>query len=103
MKRTRRRFTPEFKEEALRLLEASGGRTVDVSKQLGIHPVLLNKWRQIRENPDPVRAPKAQAQGLQSPADKDAELAQLRRENARLKMEHEILKKTLGILSEIQK
>lgn len=101
MKPTRRRFTTEFKDEALKLWEASGRQTADVSKQLAIHPVLLGKWCRDRTKTDPVRASKAQAQGM-SPADKDNELAQLRRENARLKMEHEILKKTLGILAERQ-
>lgn len=54
---------------------------------------------------NPARRPNTQATGSAADAgiDHAAENVRLRKENARLKMEHEILKKTLGILSEMQK
>jgi transposase len=103
MKRARRRFTEEFKKEAVALMMSSGRRPGEVARELGIHPVLLNKWYRDHQERGPGRAPKAQAQGPRTLADLDAKIAQLEREKARLEVEHEILKKTVSIFSETRK
>jgi transposase len=106
MKTTKRVFTTEFKVEAVKLWEASGRKSQAVGKQLGIRPVLFAKWkRALYQQPNPARRPNTQAAGLAADAGPlaAAEIAQLRKENARLKMEHEILKKTVAIISEMSK
>ena len=107
MKNAKRKFTPEFKIEAVKLWEAGGRKTNEIGEQLGINPQLLAKWKRVmdRQKTGPARCPNTQATGPSSDAIQDpaAEIARLRRENARLKMEHEILKKTVGIFSEIRK
>ena len=104
MKNAKRKFTPEFKVEAVKLWEASGRKSNEVGEQLGINPQLLAKWkRAMGQKTTPERCPITQATGSFSDAGPQAaaEIARLRRENARLKMEQEILKKTLGIITEI--
>ena len=107
MKNTKRQFTAEFKDEAVKLWEASGRKSKEIGEQLGIRPVLFAKWKhaQERQKTNPARCPNTQATGSFSDAGPaaTAEIARLRRENERLKMEHEILKKTVAFISEITK
>lgn len=93
-KRTRRRFTREFKMEAVQLGEKRDGKVTEVVNNLGIHPVLLHRW--IREySDDPEYAFPGQGK-LKTP---DEELYNLRKENKDLKEERDILKKALSIFS----
>ena len=48
MPRTRRRFTPEFKAEAVKLLEESGRPLQAVAEELGVHANQLRTWRNER-------------------------------------------------------
>jgi len=45
MKGKRRRFTAEFKGEAVRLLMHSGRPLAQVARELGIHENMLRKWK----------------------------------------------------------
>ena len=48
--RGRRKFTPEFKAEAVEMVEAAGGNIAQVAKELGIYDSTLGNWvRQARE------------------------------------------------------
>jgi transposase len=90
MPRTRRRFTPEFKVEAVKLLEESGRPLQAVAEELGIHANQLRTWRNERlaaGSADALAQQKAEA----------AELARLRRENKRLEQENEILKRAAAL------
>lgn len=90
----RRHFTREFKIETVRLLTGSDQSIPEVAKDLDIHPNTVYKWvRQYGENP--VEA--FPGKGKQT---SDAEeLRCLRRENQRLRMERDILKKAMAIFS----
>ncbi len=91
MSKTRKSYTEEFKREAVALVEKSGNRS-QVARDLGIHMGLLKKWQQrLAENPDRPFPGKGNPQ--------DEELHRLKKENARLKEEVEILKKAVGIFS----
>jgi transposase len=107
MKNTKRRFTREFKIEAVKLWEDSGRKSQVIGKQLGIAPQMLPRWHEalVRQKTSPARCLNTQATGSFSDAGAAlaAENARLRRENERLKMEHEILKKTVAFISEITK
>jgi transposase len=87
----RRVFTEEFKREAVRLAKERGN-TSAVARDLGIHESLLSKWKHKME-----AVPERPFPGHGHP--QDAELATLKRENARLKEEVEILKKAVGIFT----
>ena len=90
----RRRFTREFKIETARLLTASDQSVTGVADDLEIHPNTLYKWiRQYGENPEEAFPGK----GRQT--SEAEELSRLKRENQRLRMERDILKKAMAIFS----
>ena len=92
-KRKRRRFTPEFKAEAVRLVETSGRTCAEVARDLGIQPTGLRAWvEQAR-----IDAGKGAPDALTS--DEKKELAALRKENRVLKEEREILKKAAAFFA----
>lgn len=85
---TRRKFSREFKLEAVRLVKERGVSVAQAAKDLDVHENVLRKW--MREvSADPQHA--FPGQGVMKP--EQAELERLRKEVARLKMERDILKK----------
>ena len=87
----RKSYTDEFKREAVRLCEERGNISA-VARDLGIDHSILRDWK--RRLSSGVDRP---FPGKGNPH--DAELAQLRRENARLREDNEILKKAVGIFT----
>ena len=87
---TRRKFDPDFKEGAVRLVRETGKPIAQVARELGIVPGTLENWvvkdRRQREGGD----------GRLS-EDERAELARLRRENAELAMERDVLKRSVAL------
>ena len=95
MGKKRRQYTKEFKIEAVRLIVEEGRPNSDVARELGIGENLLHRWKKKSEEGkiDPFPG-----KGRLSP--EDEELRRLRRENERLRMERDILKKAVAIFSE---
>lgn len=89
MKRTRRYFSGEFKREAVRQLLGGKRSLAVVAQELGIGAELLRRWR------EELNVPSAERLGL-SEAE---ELRRLRRENAVLREEREILKKATAFFA----
>lgn len=85
----RRKFDVMFKREAVALWLKSGKSARQISAELGITQNHLFDWKKAYGPLTPA-----------SDAQKDTELAALRRENALLRQQRDILKKTLGIISE---
>ena len=89
MRKGRKRYTREFKVEAVQLALESGEAVSKVAKELGIHPSTLGAW--IAE----VQAdPKSAFPGKGRMKPEAEEVQRLRREVARLRQELEFLKKT---------
>jgi transposase len=87
----RRRFSEDFKREAVRLA-FEGGRPVSrVAEELDVRPDMLRRWRD-RFSGKTGTAPSAE----------ELELRRLRRELARVEEERDILKKALAIFSELR-
>jgi transposase len=84
----KRTFTREFKLEAVKLVKERGVSMAQASRDLDIHLNVLRKWVKDVEA-DPAQAFPGQGQ---MKADQ-AEIAKLRKEVAKLKMERDILKK----------
>jgi len=47
-KRTRRKYTPEFKEEALKLITNQGYSFAEAGRNLGVNPNVLSRWKRDR-------------------------------------------------------
>ena len=108
MTKMRRDFTPEFKREAVALLESSGRPLMQIATELGISPSMLRNWRAVVNGTAPrsragSRAPAPAASPMTSPADQAAEIARLRRKLDRTRMERDVLKKAIGIFAEMPK
>jgi len=107
MAKTRREFTPEFKREAVGLLESSGRPQMQIAAELGIQPSMLRQWRATWNGAAPRPRPGASASSVSapvaSPSDQAAEIARLRRELDRTRMERDVLKKAIGIFAEVPK
>ena len=95
MGKNRRQYTKEFKVEAVRLVVEEGRAISEVARELGIGENLLSRWKKKSEE---VKVEPFPGKGRLSP--EDDELRQLRRENKRLRMERDILKKAVAIFSE---
>ena len=92
-------YDKAFKEHAVNLWLASGKSAAEVAAELGIPPDRLYTWKSLVA---PVHKPAASMPELKRRTTQqlEQELSRLRRENERLREQRDILKKTLGILSE---
>jgi transposase len=84
----RRRFTREFKLEAVRLIKDRGVSYAQASEDLKVHPTQLRNW--VKSLAD---APRDAFLGQDRMKPEQLEIAQLKREVAKLKVERDILKK----------
>ncbi len=91
---TRRKFTKEFKQEAVRLSEQPDVFVTQVAGDLGVSVKQLYRWRaEFKEAP----ADAFRGNGRRRAAEQEVE--QLRREVERLKMERDILKKATAFFA----
>ncbi len=93
--KSKRKKHPEaFKREAVRLLEGRGERTVaDVAAGLGVAENMLHAWKKkFGSAAEQVR----RERGGETPED---ELKRLRRENAQLRQERDVLKKSVAVFA----
>ncbi len=93
MKKNRKKYPPEFKEEAVKLITEQGYQITEAARNLGVNATMLGRWK--RE----IESGGKDASGLQGGVAMQAELKRLRKENSRLKMEREILKKAAAFFA----
>ena len=94
MPRQRRKYTPEFKVEAVKLVTEQGYSVAEAARSLGIHETLLRSWRQTLEDQGDQAFP---GHGKLTPFEE--ELRRLRAENQRLRAERDILKKAAAFFA----
>ncbi len=82
----RRTYTPEFQQDAVRLVREEGLTFSKVGEDLGVNKTVIRDWCKKAEA---GVAPNAKAGG--APMSVEEELAKLRRENRILREEREIL------------
>jgi transposase len=98
MNQPRRKYDKEFKRHAVEHWLKSRKSAPAVGRELGINPNLLYLWRDSLVAPPPSTKGGGVTKG--GTEELEAENAQLRRANEELRQQRDILKKTLGILSE---
>ena len=86
--RTRRKFSDEFKRDAVEIVRSSDRSIAEVARELGIYDSSLGNW--VRQD----QIDRGEREGLSS--DERARLSELERENARLRMERELLKRAVA-------
>jgi transposase len=84
----RRRFSEEFKREAVRMAFAGDRPVAEVARELEVRPDMLRRWRRS------LAGEKA------APSEMELENRQLRRELRDVREERDILKKALAIFSD---
>ena len=85
MSRPRRSFDREFRDGAVRIVRETGQSVAQVARDLGVNEGTLGNW---------VRRDQAERAGGLS-VDERAELVRLRKENATLRMERDVLKRSV--------
>lgn len=90
-KRGPKAYSQEYRQEALRLVEAGDKPLTQIARELGVHLETLRSWRGLALARGEIGAPRTLASA-------EEEVRQLRRENERLREEREILKKSDGLL-----
>jgi transposase-like protein len=92
-KRKRRKFSAEYKAETVRLIQRSGKSVGKIALELGIGETALRRWVEQAEV-EAGRGP----EGALKRGERE-ELLELRRENQRLRLEREILKKATAFFA----
>ncbi len=93
MAKQRRAYSEEFKRDAVRRLAAGEHALSYIARDLGIHPNLLGTWRRKYGTISTSKVVTKPAVSLED------EVARLRRENASLKEDREILKKAAAFFA----
>lgn len=88
----KRKYTPEFKAEVVALCKAGDRSCAQVARDLGVGYTTLMSWMQAAKASEPASV------GELSVAEMD-ELKRLRKENERLRMERDILKKAAAFFA----
>ena len=99
MPKKRKKYTREFKQEAIRLLENDERNGRDIARELGVQQTTLYRWRrELGLKPPPIASV---SEALAS--DEREELRRLRKEVAQLRMDKEILKKATAFFAKESK
>jgi transposase len=98
MVRKRRKFTQEFKTEAVQLVTAQGHSFAEAASRLGISESVLRRWKDKLTSEGEHAFP---GNGKRSPIEE--ENRRLREENKQLRMERDILKKATAFFAKESK
>lgn len=94
MKGTKRKFTSEFREEAVRMVLQEHVTVLEAARRLEISDKTLANWvRAARQGKMPRAGAATSDRKPASVSELEMEVSKLRAENSRLRMEKEILKK----------
>jgi transposase len=92
----RKKFSPEYKHEAVQLAQSSDQSVSQVARDLGISPNILSRWCREAKGGGGRAFP-----GQGKP--RDEEIAQLKRELARVKKERDFLQEAAAFFAKVSK
>jgi transposase len=95
MPERRRKFSPEFRDEAVRMVVDGNRPIAQVARELGINPGTLGNWVAIYRKAHPVADEPVTVS-------ERARLRELERENRELRMQAEFLKKAAAFFASHQ-
>jgi transposase len=85
-------YTRDFRQQAVEMITRDGLSLTEAARRLSISPKTLTNWvKRAKRGDSPEASPPAPRHAA---TDAEAELSRLRRENAELRMERDILKKS---------
>ena len=87
-RRNRRQFTAEFKRDAVELVRTTGRPIAEIARELGLYDSTLGNW--VRQD----RIDRGEQEGLTT--EERVRLGQLEAENSKLRMERDLLKRTVA-------
>ena len=90
----RKKYTPEFKKEAIELVSNHGYTIAEAARNLGIRGGMLGRWRR-----EMLKDQKNAFPGTGHQSSDTEELKRLREENRKLRLEREILKKAAAFFA----
>ncbi len=93
MTKKRKHYTQEFRDSAVKLITEQGYQVTEAARNLGINVSMLGRWKREAESGGGVNSETPSGKALQ------AEVTRLRKENRRLLMEREILKKAAAFFA----
>jgi transposase len=94
MAQKRKNYSKQFKIDAVKLITEQGYKVSEASRNLGIHHSSLRRWKNELEVDSNQAFP-----GKGHMSSEKEELHRLRKENKRLRMEREILKKATAFFA----
>ena len=97
-------YTDEYRQQVVDMVTSTGRTAMSVAAELGIHHTLISRWLRRYRQAEQASAPRAAPVSPLKPvpvlhADQAAEIARLKREVERLRMERDILKKGIAIFA----
>jgi len=93
MSKKRKKYTQEFRESAVKLVTEQGYAIAEAARNLGINAGVLGRWKREAADGESGQPGTLGGKAIQ------AELTRLRKENQRLKLEREILKKAAAFFA----
>ena len=88
----RRRFSAEYKREAVTMLDTPGVTVSQIAAELGVGPTVLGRWRrELRQHPSQAFTGNGRS--------RDEEVSQLRRELARATKERDFLREAAAFFA----
>ena len=100
MSRERRKFTREFKLEAVRLATTPGNKVAQVARDLGVYETTLRRWMHEEADLGSIAFP---GSGVPALTSEQAEIKRLQRELETARLERDILKKAVAFFAKDQK
>ncbi len=97
MGKSRKKYTREFKLEAVRLVVEQGHPATEIARDLGINESLLHQWKRRLRDEGALAFP---GNGRTAGGELERENQRLRKELARVKQEREILKKAAAYFAQ---
>lgn len=96
--KSRKKYSQEFKRDAVKLVKEQGYRITEASRNLGIDDSIVRRWVKEYSQDKEAAFP---GNGRMSP--EQEEIRRLRKENEQLRMEREILKKAAAFFAKESK